>query len=107
MSELVRFKPTNRHLLIIPHFQKEETNSGVLLPEDYNPAQADHAEATVVDVADDCNDQFKHFKFGRIQPDKRIVCDRSMIKEVKLKNKTHYLILENYVIGFYKVPNEN
>ena len=37
----------------------------------------------------------------------RIVVDRSMIQEVKLKEKTHFMILENYVVGIYRRPNES
>ena len=104
MSKLSRFKPVNRHLLIVPHVQDNQHSSGVLLPEDYTPDESEYIEATVVDVADDCNKQFNHLKFGRIETEKTVVVDRSMIREVKMSNRSHYLILENYVIGFYKVP---
>ena len=29
-----------------------------------------------------------------------------MVEEVKLKEKTHYMILENYVVGVYRRPDE-
>jgi len=35
------------------------------------------------------------------------VVDRSMIQEVTLKEKTHYMILENYVVGVYRRPDES
>ena len=105
-SKLERLKPVNRHLLVVPHVQKNETNTGVLLPEDYKPEEARYIEATVIDVADDCNKQFRHLRLGTIDNNK-IVIDRTMVEEVKLKDKTHFLILENYVVGVYRGIDES
>lgn len=104
MVQLKRLKPTNRHLLIVPHVKSNETNTGVLLPEDYDPGQDPFIEATVIDIADDCAKQFKHLTYGTIGENK-IVVDRSMIQEINLKDSTHYLILENYVMGFFRSPD--
>jgi co-chaperonin GroES (HSP10) len=101
-----RLKPVNRHLLIVPHVQKNETNTGVLLPEDYKPEENRYIEASVVDVAEDCDKQFRHLKLGNVDNNK-IVIDRTMVEEVKLKDKTHFMILENYVVGVYRRPNES
>lgn len=106
-SRIVRFKPANRHLLILPCTKKNETASGVLLPENYKPEENRYIEARVLDIAPDCSAQFKHFKYERIEGDKKVVVDRSMIQEINLQDRTHYLILENYVVGLYKGPDEN
>ncbi len=106
VSKIEALKPVNRHLLIIPHAHKNETNSGVILPDDYNPDQAQYIEASVIDIAEDCDKQFRHLRYDRIDNNK-IVVDRSMIQEVELKDKTHYLILENYVVGVYRRPSES
>ena len=37
----------------------------------------------------------------------KIVIDRTMVEEVKLKDKTHFLILENYVVGVYRRADES
>jgi co-chaperonin GroES (HSP10) len=105
-SKIERLKPANRHLLIVPHVQKNETNTGVLLPDDYKQEEARYIEASVVDVADDCDKQFKHLRLGNIENNK-VVIDRTMVEEVKLKDKTHFLILENYVVGVYRRANES
>tara|TARA_X000000950_G_C13719398_1_gene579572 strand:- start:598 stop:921 length:324 start_codon:yes stop_codon:yes gene_type:complete len=105
-SKIEMLKPVNRHLLIVPHAQKNETNTGVLLPDDYNPDENQYVEASVIDIADDCDKQFKHLRYNNID-NNRIVVDRSMIQEVTLKDKTHYMILENYVVGVYRRPNES
>ena len=105
-SKIEILKPVNRHLLIVPHVQKNETNTGVILPEDYSPEQDQYIEATVIDIAVDCDKQFRHLRYGAIDSN-RIVVDRSMIQEVTLKDKTHYMILENYVVGIYRRPDES
>ena len=106
VSKIEYLKPVNSHLLIVPHVQKNETNSGVLLPDDYSPEENQYIEASVIDIATDCDKQFSHLRYGSID-DNRIVVDRSMIQEITLKEKTHFMILENYVVGVYRRPNEN
>ena len=106
VSRIEILKPVNRHLLIVPHVKKNETNTGVLLPEDYNSDENQYIEASVIDIASDCSKQFSHLKYEKID-NNRIVVDRSMIQEITLKDKTHYMILENYVVGVYRRPSEN
>lgn len=105
-SKIEMLKPVNRHLLIVPHVQKNETNNGVLLPDDYSPEENQYVEASVIDIAEDCDKQFRHLRYNVIDSN-RIVVDRSMIQEVTLKDKTHFMILENYVVGVYRRPNES
>ena len=105
-SKIERLKPVNRHLLVVPHVQKNETNTGVILPDDYRPEEDRYIEATVIDVADDCDKQFRHLRLGTIDNNK-IVIDRTMVEEVKLKDKTHFLILEDYVVGVYRRADES
>ncbi len=101
-----RLKPVNRHLLIIPHIKKNETATGVLLPDDFHPEEERYIEATVVDVAADCGPQFKFLRHGSID-NKKIIVDGTMIEEIKLKDKTHHMVLENYVLGVYRRPDES
>lgn len=107
MSELTRLRPSNRHLLVLPHFKQNKTKSGVVLPDDYQPEENIYIEATVLDVAEDCSEQFNFLKFGRVEIEKKVVLDRRMIQEVKLRDKTHYLVLENYVMGVYRRFDES
>ena len=101
VSNLLRLKPTNRHLLIVPHEKENKTETGVLLPDDFELEKSRYLEATVIDVSEDCSPCFKRFKFGSISEDKRIIIDRSMMQEVTASDRRHFLILENYVLGFY------
>jgi len=98
-------RPINRHLTIIPHVKKNETNTGVLLPDGFEPEEDRYITATVLDIAPDCGPSFQKIR-GDGSPDKTIVVDRSMIEEITIKNKTYYTILENYVVGILRGLNE-
>ena len=93
-------KPTNRHLLIIPHFKENKSDSGVLLPEDYSAEEERYIEATVVKTAEDCARAIRSSIFNDAGS-QNIVVDRSMIQEIKVRDKVHYMILENYVMGVF------
>ena len=107
VSKILRLKPTNRHLSIVPHTRKNETSSGVVLPDDYKMDQDVYIEATVIDVADDCDNQFKKLRYGSLDDEKTIIVEQSMIQEVNLKDRVHYLVLENYIVGIYRRANED
>lgn len=106
MTEIKMLKPVNRHLSIVPHFKEEKANTGVILPDDFKQPESRFIKATVIDIAADCKKDFHELKYGMIGP-KEVVVDKSMIEEVEIGNKTHYMILENYVVGIYRRPNEN
>ena len=107
MSEILRLKPANRHLLVIPHTKDNETPAGVILPEDYSPEQEVYVEATVVDVAEDCGKQFRYLRYGSFEEKRKVIVDRSMLQEVTVGENTHYFVLENYVIALYRGANES
>ncbi len=107
MSRITRLQPINRHLLVVPHTKNQETQTGVLLPEDYELPEERYVEATVIDVSKDCNPELARLRWGKIQEEKRIIIDRSMIQEITINEKTHFLILENYVVGIFRGANED
>ena len=101
------FKPVNRHMLVIPHIKKqEEDHSGVLLPDDYKPQEERYVTATVLDIAPDCATHFRNLRRGSWTENKKIVIDRTMLEEIKHKDKKYYVILENYVVGVLKETRE-
>lgn len=104
MTEITRLKPVNRHISIVPHFKEEKTDTGVILPEDFKQEESRYIKATVVDIASDCKKDFHELRYGTVG-EKEIVVDKSMIEEVEIGNRKHYMILENYVVGIYRRPN--
>tara|TARA_B100000214_G_scaffold88339_1_gene60769 strand:+ start:12378 stop:12698 length:321 start_codon:yes stop_codon:yes gene_type:complete len=102
--KITKFKPVNRHIHIVPHTEEPKQESGVLLPENYNPEQTKYVTANVIAVAADCNSQIqKSFRAGL--GSLKIIVDRSMIELVETKNKKLHVILENYVVGLLDTPD--
>jgi len=93
-------------LTIVPHFQKNETSTGVLLPDGFEPEEDKYITATVVDIASDCSPALRELR-GSNSRNKVIVIDRSMMEEIKIRDKSYFTILENYVIGMLRGLNEN
>jgi len=106
MTDIKRLKPVNRHISIVPHFSQEKKESGVILPDDFKQEEARYIKATVIDIASDCKRDFHELRYGTVGP-KEIVVDKSMIEEVEIAGGKHYMILENYVVGIYRRPNES
>jgi len=99
-------KPINRHITIIPHIKKNETSTGVLLPEDFEIEEDRFITATVMDVAADCCSPLQKLR-SRTIDDKLIVIERAMIEEIVVRNKSYFTILENYVVGILRGANED
>jgi len=91
----------------VPHFDQEKTESGVLLPDDFKPEEDRYILATIVKVASDCSAPFQRLKSSSKPSENVIVVDRSMIEEVVLKDRTHYFVLENYVMGVFRRLDES
>lgn len=68
-----------------------DTNSVVLLPEDYKPEEQRYSEVTVLRAADDV-------RFDLCQNNK-IIVDRSMVEQITIGSTNYDVILDNYVIG--------
>lgn len=88
------FKPLNRHIQI--EFGNEDSNQtelGILLPEDFKPTEERYTPATVVSASDDV-------KFlNSLEKGTKIIIDKSMVEEIKFDNKSINVILENYILG--------
>ena len=99
-------KPVNRHLTIVPHIKKNETQAGVLLPDDFKHEEDRYITATVLDVASDCAAAFQKMR-GHSADSKVVVVERSMIEEVAVGEKSYFTVLENYIVGILRGANEN
>lgn len=88
------FKPLNRHVhieLIAENTHKPDT--GILLPEDFKPAENRHAMATVITASEDV--KFRHL----IEKSTRIVVDKAMVEKINFGDESINVILENYILG--------
>ena len=85
-------KPYNRHLLVEPMEQEEEESTSVIvLPTDYEKPQSQYLAAKVLDYSKDCNTVFNKGS--------TVIIERRMLHTVEIKDKTYYLVLENYIFG--------
>ena len=85
-------KPYNRHLLIEPlEEEEEEPESVIVLPTDYEKPKSPYLVARVLDFAQDCSTILSK---GNV-----VVVERRMLHTVEIKDKTYYLVLENYIFG--------
>ncbi len=84
-------RPVNRHILVGYSQPQENTDSGILLPDDYKPPTEDYVVVDVLAVSEDVS--------IRCNTDDQIVIDKKMLEEISVNHSIYYLILENYVIG--------
>ena len=88
------FKPVNRHILVeLPQEKQAETNSGIVLPDSFKPAEVRHAVVTVLDWAEDV--RFKNL----LSEKSKVVIDKSMMEEINVDGSKYNVILDNYIIG--------
>ena len=91
------FKPVNRYIQINLPKPKPQTSSGLLLPEDYKPAEERHLTVEVVAYASDV--RFKDQLIMRGGIGTSVVVDKSMIEEISVNNEKINIVLDNYVVG--------
>ena len=85
-------KPFNRHLLVQPiEEEKEEEQSVIVLPSDYEKPVSPYLTAVILDYSDDCKQDLTKLD--------TVVVERRMLHTIEIYNKTYYLVLENYIFG--------
>jgi len=74
------------------------------VPEDFEMEEDRYIPATVLDISKDCSAEIQMLRAS--DSPRQIVVNRAMVEEVSVGDKSYYVILENYVIGFLRGPNE-
>ena len=88
------FSPVNRYVHIQANEDTQpETESGILLPESFDPNDDEHAIVTVISASDDVT------VTKPLAPGTQIVVVKSMIEKINLLGKNTNVILENYIVG--------
>jgi len=88
------FKPVNRYLHIdIEEKQDNQTDTGILLPDNFKPNEQRYVCAKVVSISDDV--KFR----DDIKQGSRIVVDKTMVEEINFIDKSINVVLENYILG--------
>ena len=90
----MNFEPTNRHILVNPMEEKqEESNSLIMLPDDYKKQESPYLFCSVVAVARDSK------LLTIIEEHDTIIIERRMLQKIALGGGEIYLVLDNYVMG--------
>ena len=90
------FNPLNRYLHVEITQPEKETTTGILLPDDFKPAEESHVVANVRAWATDV-------RFAEeLSVGSNILVDKSMVEEVTINGITTQLILDNYVLGLIR-----
>lgn len=84
-------EPKNRHLLVYPVEDSEESKTIIVLPDDYKHPTSPYICCDILGMSDNCE---LDLKIGD-----RVIVERRMLQEVKAMGETNYLVLENYVYG--------
>ena len=88
------FKPLNRHVQIeFGNANPNQTQNGILLPDDFKPTENRYATATVLTASDDVK-CLQYLRKGT-----KIIVDKSMVEEIKFEDKSINVVLENYILG--------
>ena len=86
------FNPVNRYILIeVPAVRDNDTESLIMLPEDYKPEEERFIEVSAVAAAADVIFSVPYLA--------SLVVDRSMIEEISIGGTIYNVILDNYVVG--------
>lgn len=94
------FVPVNRHIWIdLPQAKEEQSESGILLPDDYKPKEEKYGIVQVLEVSRDCSIECSRYD--------EVIVDKKMIDEITVDHETYNVILENYVVGILKKDKNN
>ena len=90
----MKFEPTNRHILVNPiEEEQEESNSLIMLPDDYKKQESPYLACSVLAIASDSKlvDSIRQYD--------TIVIERRMLQKIVMNGTEIYLVLDNYVMG--------
>ena len=92
------FTPLNRYIEIdVQPTKAPQTESGILLPNDFKVEEAPHVCAQVISW--DSEVRFAE----KLQVGDWLLVDKSMIEEVNVRGTTINLVLDNYILGLFTV----
>lgn len=92
----MNFRPLNRYIEIeVQPAKQPQTESGILLPNDFKIEEARHACVKVKSW--DSEVRFA----DSLSNESWLIVDKSMIEEVNVRGNTLNLVLDNYVLGLF------
>ena len=90
----MNFEPTNRHILVNPiEEEQEESNSLIMLPDDYKKQESPYLACSVLAIASDSK------LIDSLSINDTIIIERRMLQKIEMNGTEFYLVLDNYVMG--------
>ena len=99
------FKPVNRYIQIQLPKVAPQTVTGIVLPDDFKPAEERYSTAEVVAYASDI--RFKDQLVMCGGQGASVVVDKSMIEEITINNEKINIVLDNYIVGIINQNGSN
>lgn len=96
MKTDISFKPINRHVMIQPYNDKksEEKQKDLISFSDSKNKQRERYG--IYTVVREYRNPDKQLRFGKRA---KICVETSMVEEIKINNKSFFIVLENYIVG--------
>ena len=93
----MKLEPTNRYILVKPiENNNKESDSIIVLPQDYKKPEDPHKLCEVLDISGDS-------KFlTSLNKEDLIIVEQRMLQKIEIDENEFYLILDNYVLGSVK-----
>ncbi len=88
--------PLNKHLVVEP-IDEEKKSSGVLVPDDVRVDESSYKLVRLLRAHSDSS----------LYPGAKLVVPTHMLEEVEFLGNVYYLVLENYVVGFFEDIRED
>ena len=88
--------PLNKHLVVEP-INEEKKSSGVLIPDDVRVEESSYKLVRLLRAHSESS----------LYPGVKLVVPTHMLEEVEFLGNVYYLILENYVVGFFEDTHED
>ena len=88
--------PLNKHLVVEP-INEEKKSSGVLVPDDVMVEESSYKLVRLLRAHPDSS----------LYPGAKLVVPTHMLEEVEFLGNVYYLVLENYVVGFFEDVRED
>ena len=88
--------PLNKHLVVEP-INEEKKSSGVLVPDDVMVEESSYKLVRLLRAHSDSS----------LYPGAKLVVPTHMLEEVEFLGNVYYLVLENYVVGFFEDVRED
>ena len=89
--------PLNKHLVLEPINEEMRSSGGVLIPDDVRIEEPSYKLVRLLRAHSESS----------LYPGAKLVVPTHMLEEVEFLGSVYYLVLENYIVGFFEETHED